>query len=189
MPGDAITGDQSGATATVRYVAVDSGDWATSTRPACSSSTMSSGPLGDETISVTHRKWHIAHLCATPAATAFPPGGRYEFDIFNFYATDQLRARLRRQRRRQGVRVRRQTASPSSPPAGTTTRRSWSRAQEPPVPRLPVRELQQLDRRQPRDFSGVLGAAELGMGHEITNLIPNTAAVMLIFTDQTMSPR
>jgi hypothetical protein len=39
----------------------------------------------------------------------------------------------------------------------------------------------------PRSFSGRLGAAELGMGHEITNIIPNTSDVMLVFTEKTMS--
>jgi hypothetical protein len=39
----------------------------------------------------------------------------------------------------------------------------------------------------PRSFSGRLGAAELGMGHDITNMIANTSDVMLVFTDKTMS--
>jgi hypothetical protein len=86
QPGDVITGDQSGATATVRYIGVDTGDWTSSDAAGSFILDNVVGTFGDETLSIST---HLAnaHVTLSQAPTSFPPGGRYEFDIFNFYAT------------------------------------------------------------------------------------------------------
>lgn len=190
VPGDVITGDQSGASATVRYVGLDTGDWAGSDAAGTLVLDDVSGTLGDETISVAT---HIAtaSIATSPQATAFPPGGRYEFDIFNFYATEGFE----RCYGANGVSKAFDFDGDSVAFISTgmenvglsDTPKNVKQHKEHLFLVFPFGSLQHSALGTPRDFSGVLGAAELGMGHDITNIVPNTAAVMLVFTSQSLS--
>lgn len=185
-PGDTLTGDQTGATATVRYVALDSGDWPDNDAAGVLVLDDQVGTISDETVSVGINAG-IAHIAVAPAATVFPAGGRYEFEIFNFFATATYE-------RAYGVNgVGKGFEFDGSSVAFITTGNTDDRPflidehREHLFLGFQQGSLQHSGLGEPRDFSGLVGAAELGMGHELTNLIPNNAAVMLVMTDSSMS--
>ena len=189
-PGDILTGMESAATAVVRYVGVDSGDWADSDAKGVLILDNVTGTFGDEELKVgTHL--NVAACTAQNSAVTFPAGGRYEFDIFNFYATESFERCYAANGVSKAFEFDGDTVAFIS-----TGMADIGLSDTPSIVRehkghlflvFPFGSLQHSALGTPRDFSGVLGAAELGMGHEITNVIPNTAAVMLVFTDQTVS--
>jgi hypothetical protein len=188
--GDTISGDQSAATATVRYVGVDTGDFATSDAAGVLILDNVVGTFGDETISANAAQAAIA-TTTDVSAVAFPPGGRYEFEIFNFYATDTFERcyganGVSKAFDFDGDSVAFITTGMES--VGLTdTPKSVHEHKSHLFLTFEQGSLQHSSLGSPRDFSGVLGAAELGLGHDITNVVPNTSAVMLIFTDTTVS--
>lgn len=186
-PGDHIVGDQSGATATIRYIALDDGEWAKGTATGWLILDNVVGTLGDETIS-SGTQLHFARLSDDGAArVSFPPGGRYDFDIFNFYATSSFE----RAYCTNGVGKAFEFDGDSVAfiTTGMVDDRPFlvSEHKNQLILAFPYGSLQNSIVGSPRNFSGRLGAAELGMGHEITNIIPNTSDVMLVFTEKTMS--
>jgi hypothetical protein len=185
-PGDAIVGDQSGATATIRYVALDDGAWATSDASGILILDNVTGTLGDETIS-SGTQLAFAKLALSISAVTFPPGGRYDFDIFNFYATSSFERAYGANGVGQAFEFDGSTVAFIS--TGMIDDRPFlvSEHKNQLLLAFPFGSLQSSIVGTPRSFSGRLGAAELGMGHEITNLIPNTSDVMLVFTEKTMS--
>jgi hypothetical protein len=186
VPGDIIIGDQSGATATVRYVGIDNGSFPTSDANGLLILDNIVGNFGDETITVTNHVG-IATISAAPAAVTFPPGGRYEFDIFNFYATDTFERCYGANGVSKAFEFDGDTVAFISTGMTVDKPHLVKEHKEHLFLAFDAGSLQHSSLGTPRDFSGNLGAAELGMGHDITNIIPNTAAVMLIFTDQTLS--
>ena len=183
QPGDTITGADSGATATVRTVALDAtGDWADSDAAGFMVIDPISGTIEDEEINVG------AHLgVATinlPAAEAtFPPGGHYEFEVFNFYGSTSFE-------RAYGVNgVGKGFEFDGDSVIFITT------GMEDDTPFLITEHkyhlffgfrqgsLQHSELGEPRSFNARLGAAELGMGHELTNLIGNSSSSLIVTTD------
>lgn len=188
QPGDTLTGDESGATATVRYVALDSGDWATSDAAGLLVLDDVTGALGDETFTIGVNA-ATATVGASPAAQVLAPGGSYKFDIFNFFATEGSE----RAYGVSGVAQAFEFDGASVTPITTGMESTGSSPFLIDVHKnhlfvaFPFGSLQHSRLGEPRDFSGRLGAAELGMGHEITNLIPNASATLLITTSQTLA--
>jgi hypothetical protein len=106
--GDVIVGDASGATATIRYIALDDGEWATSDATGWFILDNVSGSLGDETIS-SGTQLHFARAGIDRSAAGDVPA-RWPLRVrcLQLLRHVELRARLLRQRRQQGFRVRRQ---------------------------------------------------------------------------------
>lgn len=183
MAGDSIVGDQSGATATVRYVAQDAvGDWADSNATGVLVIDNLVGVIEDESISVG-ANLGIAAIGAASAPASFPAGGRYEFDIFNFYGSIGFE-------RAYGVNgvgpafefdgdsiIPILTGMPDDRPFLITEHRNHL------FLGFPKGSLQHSELGEPRSFDARFGAAELGMGHELTNIVGNTSASLIVTTD------
>jgi hypothetical protein len=143
QPGDVITGDQSGATATVRYIGVDTGDWTSSDAAGSFILDNVVGTFGDETLSIgTHLANRPRH--AERRRRRVPSGRALRSSRSSTStprrASSAPTASTASARRSSST----GTASPSSP-TGSRRRpaaQERPRAQEPPVPRLPVRQLQ-----------------------------------------------
>lgn len=82
--GDTISGDFSGATAEVKRVVVTSGSWSAGTAAGYVSISSATGTFVAETLSVGANS-DVATISADKVANALPPGGTYEFVIYNFY--------------------------------------------------------------------------------------------------------
>lgn len=191
VAGDVITGHNSGATATVRLVAVDantefsSGDAAgTLVLDNISGTFQANEEIGVGTNTL------VATITAIPEEAAFPVGGRYEFDIFNFYAT----ASFERAYGANGV-SKAFEFDGSSVVFITTGMEEAGRTDTPFLVKehknhlflgFEAGSLQHSQLGEPRSFNARLGAAELGMGHEITNIIPNANATLLITTAKSL---
>lgn len=183
--GDVITGDQTGATATVRYVALDSGDYADGDAAGYLVLDNLTGTLGDELLNVGVHL-NVATITASPAPAAFAAGGRYEFDVFNFYATEGSE----RAYGANGVGPAFEFDGDNYVPFSTgmaDDRPFLVKAHKNHLfLAFPYGSLQHSALGSPRDFSGILGAAELGLGHEITNIVPNTYSMLLVTTAQSL---
>lgn len=186
--GDTITGSISGATATVRTVAVDAGtDWGGTTGAA--GTLVLDDVVGDfeegDTLGVGGVP--SASAVAVQSAAVFPAGGRYEFDIFNFYGT----VGFERAYAANGVGkafeydgdsiVPISTGMPDDRPFLVAAHKNHL------FLGFPKGSLQHSDLGEPRSFTARLGAAELGMGHELTGIIPNATATLLITTGTSLA--
>lgn len=183
--GDTIEGDGSASTATVLYVGLDSGDWADSDAAGYLVIGETTGiGFSNETLSVGINIG-IAQVQAAAQEMTFPPGGRYEFEITNFYATESYE-------RVYGV----NGVGPAFEYDGTYFAPITTGA-SPDTPFLIAEHkghlflaftagsLQHSEGGLPRQWSGTFGAAELGLGHEITNLI-TTETMLLASTDKSV---
>lgn len=185
--GDVITGQISGATATVRTVAVDAlGYWDQSNATGTLVLDNVTGVFeSDERLNVGVNE-SVATVASLPESAGFPAGGRYEFDIHNFYGTTGTD-------RAYGVNgvskafefdgasiIPITTGMPEDKPFLLAAHKNHL------FLGFPQGSLQHSDLGNPRSFTAILGAAELGMGHELTNIIPNASATLLITTERSL---
>ncbi len=187
VDGEVITGATSGATATVRYVATDAGtQWSAGSATGTLVLDNVVGVFVAEDLNVPGFP-NSATITAAPAAAIFPNGGRYESVVYNFYGSSGFeRAYLAN-----GVGkafefdgdsiVPISTGMPDDRPFQIAAHKNHL------FMAFPQGSLQHSDLGEPRSFTAVLGAAELGMGHEITNLIPNASSAFLITTDKSVA--
>lgn len=186
--GDAILGSISGATANVRSVAVDAGtDWGGATAAA--------GTLVLDAVVGAFQDGDILSVAGVVSATAtgadtaaaFPAGGRYEFDIFNFYGTVGFERAYGASGAGQAFEYDGDsiipifTGMPDDKPFLVAAHKNHL------FLGFPQGSLQHSDLGEPRSFTAVLGASELGMGHDLTGIIPNASATLLITTDTSLA--
>lgn len=184
--GDVVIGSVSGATGTVRTIVTDAGtNWNVSTATGTIVLDSVVGTFVAEELSVGSNIY-IASITMAPVAYVFPPGGRYEFDIFNFYGTVGYE-------RAYGVNgvgkafeydgssvIAITTGMPVDSPFLVAAHKNHL------FLGFEKGSLQHSDLGEPRSFTARLGAAELGMGHELTGIIPNATATLLVTTDTTL---
>ncbi len=125
---------------------------------------------------------NVATIAAAPVAFAFPPGGRYDFEVHNFRGSVGSEAAY--------------GANGVGPAFEFDGETFISIASGMPDDRpflveahknhlflaFPKGSLQHSALGEPLSFEAEVGAAELGLGHEITNLVPNANAAMFITT-------
>lgn len=186
LVGNTITGATSAATALVRAISTDpDGTWAAGNMAGFLVLDNIVGTFVAENIGVGGFG-NIATITAAPVEAEFPPGGRYEFEVHNFYgSTGFIRAYGAN-----GVgqsfefdgesAVFISTGMPVDTPFLIKAHRSHL------FLAFPEGSLQHSSLGEPRIFDAQLGAAELGLGHEITNLVPNANAQMLITTEESV---
>jgi hypothetical protein len=183
--GDTVTGTESGATGTVRYIVVDAGtDWGSDATGTMILDGIAGEFVESEPLAVGENPQAVAVGPASPVT--FPPGGRYEFTIKNFYGT----VGTERVYGANGVGpafeydgtnvISIDTGMPDDRPFLVAAHKNHL------FLGFPKGSLQHSDLGEPRSFTAVLGAAELGMGHELTGIIPNAQATLLITTDSTL---
>lgn len=181
--GDTITGDSSGATGTVRAVFLDTGEgWDAGKAGGKIVYDEAAGVFqAGETISVGPTL-AIATLDSMEDVV-FPAGGRYEFVVHNFYGTVGFE-------RAYGVNGVGQgfdfdgdnvgfinTGMPDDTPFLIAEHKKQL------FYGFRKGSLQNSALGEPRVWDAILGAAEMGMGKELTNLVPNTADAMFITTE------
>lgn len=187
VAGNTITGLTSGATAVVRYVALNAlGDWVTGN---------AAGTLVLDTVVGTFANNEILRVAGTNRATAdgttavasFPAGGRYDFVIHNFYGSSGFQRAYGSNRVGKAFEFDGSSIIPIS--TGMPDDRPIMAAEHKGHLFLtfPQGSLQHSDDGEPRSFTAILGAAELGLGSEITNLIPNASSALFITTERSIS--
>lgn len=186
--GATISGSTSGATATVRYVALDDDtDWSSGDATGTMILDGVVGTFKEGEFIDAPPALGVAVVTGFPGPVSLPPGGRYEFAIHNFYGSTGFQ-------RAYGVNgvgkaFEFDGASIIFISTGMPEDEPYLIAEHKKHLFLAFRKgsLQNSALGLPRSFNAVLGAAELGMGKEITNLIPNTADAMIVMTDSSMS--
>lgn len=184
--GNVITGTSSGNTATVRYIATDpQSDWC---RNAAGSMILdnATGPFtANEMLTVAGVDSARAAAASSPAT--FPPGGRYDFTIHNFYATTGFERAYGAngvgrafEFNGSGI-IPINTGMPDDKPFLTKAHKGHL------FLAFPKGSLQHSDLGSPLQVTGVFGASELGLGHEITNITSNAGSTLLITTTSSIS--
>jgi hypothetical protein len=181
--GDTITGVDSGATATVRTVATDAdGDWADSDATGVLVIDPIAGIIDDEDISVgAHTA--IAHVALPAQLASFPPGGRYDFEIFNFYGSTSFERAYGVNGVGPGFEFDGESIIPIA--TGMADDKPFLVTEHKYHLFFAFQQgsLQHSELGEPRSFNARLGAAELGMGHEITNIVGNSSSSLIVTTD------
>lgn len=185
--GMAVKGATSGATATIRTVALDAGtEWEKGTATGKLILDNVVGTFAEDEALDVAPALAVAKVAAY-AVASLPPGGRYEFVIHNFYGSVGFG-------RAYGVNgvgkafefdgsgiVTIDTGMPDDRPFLIAEHKKHL------FLGFPKGSLQNSALGEPRSFNAILGAAEFGMGKELTNLIPNTADSMIVMTESSMS--
>ncbi len=180
--GETLTGGTSGATATIKRIIVESGDWSTNDADGYLILASVVGTFqNNETITSASGS---ATADGADAAIALPAGGTYEFRDHNFYgASDLLRIYgvngVGRGFEFDGtVFVPIRTGMSSDIPTHMAIHKkhlffSFNGG-----------SLQHSALGNPYSWSPILGAAEIGMGEDVTNLLESTAGPMTVLTRQ-----
>lgn len=181
--GDTISGDVSGAVATVRTVGIDGDDdWDSGEAIGTIIFNAVSGAFQvGETVSVG-ATLAIATVASVGDVT-LPPGGMYEFIIHNFYGTVGTERVYGVNGVGKGFEFDGEnlsfitTGMPEDQPILIAEHKKhlffgFRRG-----------SLQNSAQGSPRVWSAILGAAEMGMGKELTAMIPNTSDAMFITTE------
>lgn len=186
MVGNTITGAASGATATVRRIETSpTGTWGAGTaKGSLIIDPVSGSFVLNEIIKVGAT--NVAVADSASGAMTFPPGGRYDFEIENFYGTTTYE-------RAYGVNgvgpafsfdgvsaISISTGMPDDRPFLISAHKNHL------FLGFPKGSLQHSDLGEPHSFTAVLGAAELGMGHELTEIMPNAGGSLLVSTEKSI---
>ncbi len=185
--GDVIVGSQSGATAKVRRISTNpDGVWADKKASGVLVLDLVTGIFGDEVLNVGPHLG-IARITDEPITAVWPLGGRYEFDVFNFYGSTGTE----RAYGANGV-------GPAFEFDGNSITPILSGMEDdrPFLVRahkyhlflgFPRGSLQHSRLGEPTVFDARLGAAEIGLGRELTSLTPNASNVLLVTTDTSIA--
>lgn len=186
VEGNVVTGAISGATGTVRSIVRDGEtDWC---RDAAGVMILDAS-VGDFIANEVIRVAGVdkAKTAAASGMVAFPPGGRYDFTIHNFYATLGFERvyganGVGRAFEYDGedVIIPISTGMPEDKPFFADAHKQHL------FLTYPKGSLQHSDLGEPRSFTALFGAAELGAGHEITNVIGNAGSSLLISTTDSL---
>lgn len=178
--GDTITGATSAATATVERAIVTSGSWAGGDAAGRLILSGQTGAFQAENLNVG-ASTNIATIAGDSAAITLPPGGKYEFETYNFYGAANLK-------RMYGVN-------------GVGTAFEWDGSVFVPIltgmtvdtPNhimahkkhlflfFPGGSIQHSSIGEPYEWDPVTGAAELSIGEDITGALPEYAKTAIIY--------
>lgn len=185
--GETITGGTSGATAVVREAARYSDtEWDLGASGVLVLGSVV-GTFQNNEIITGGTSGATAAVDGTISAAALPPGGRYRFVRENFYGSTGTE-------RVYGV----NGVGPAFDfdgenivliPSGMEDDRPFLIAAHKKHLFLgfPKGSLQHSGLGEPRIFSAIIGAEEIGMGQELTNLVPNSADTLLVTTDRSIA--
>jgi hypothetical protein len=179
--GDTITGATSGATATVERVIVTSGTFAGGDAAGHLILSGQTGTFTAETLDIG-ASVNVANVSADSAAIVLPPGGKYRFKNHNFYGASDLR-------RMYGV----NGESTSFEFDGSVFVPILTGMVDDRPTHIAVHRehlffgfrggsLQHSGVGDPLAWTPLLGAGELGMGDDITNILSDTDTAMTILT-------
>lgn len=179
--GDVITGAVSGATATVRRVILGNGGWGAGTAEGYLVLSGQTGTFGAENLNVG-ANLNVATIAGNSTAITLPPGGRYEFTNHNFFASSGTL----RMYGCNGVGPAFEfdgtylvpiiTGMPVDTPKYVAAHKKHL------FLAFPGGSLQNSSLGNPLVFDAITGAAEIGLGDEITGFIEDNANILTILS-------
>lgn len=184
--GDTVTGAISGATGVVRSIVIDAEtDWCRDAAGVMILDSSVGDFISDEVINVGATA--SAKTAEASGLVTFPAGGRYDFTIHNFYATlgfERIYGAngVGRAFEFDGddVLIPISTGMPDDRPYFADAHKKHL------FLTFEKGSLQHSDLGAPRSFTALFGAAELGAGHEITNVIGNAGSSLLVTTTSSL---
>lgn len=186
--GMTITGGTSGATGKVRSIILtpDSGEWLDGGAAGTLELTNVTGAFVDNEV-LDGGTSGLAMSASASVVSHFAAGGRYEFKVHNFYGSTGTE-------RAYGVNgvspafdfdgesvVLIQTGMPVDTPFLIQAHKKHL------FLGFPGGSLQHSAPGDPLSFDAVFGAAELGLGHELTGIVPNAGGTLTIATEKNIS--
>lgn len=188
VEGDTITGNTSGATATVRTIGLDAlGDWPGGDASGTFVLDDVVGVFVDGERLNVGANLSVASVVGTTSAAAFPAGGRYEFTVHNFYGTTGFERAYAANGVGKAFEYDGDSIIPITTGMPVDTPHLIAAHKNHLFLGFPQGSLQFSDLGTPRSFTAILGAAEIGMGHDLTGIIPNAAATLLITTADSLA--
>lgn len=184
--GDTITGATSGATAVVRRVVFKTGGWGAGTAEGYLVISGQTGNFAAENLNVG-ANLNVATAPANSSAITLPPGGRYEFINHNFYASSGTL----RTYGANGVGFGFEfdgtyfvpiiTGMPVDTPAYVGAHKNHL------FLAFPGGSLQNSSLGEPLVFNAITGAAEIGLGDEITGMIEDNANLLTVLSAKSVA--
>lgn len=176
--GVVITGATSGATATVRRVIKRSGSWGSTAAGVLVLSGQTGTFVAAETIKVG--AVNSATATANSTAITLPPGGRYRFVNHNFYGASDLKRMyfcngVGRAQEWDGT-----VLAPVITGMAVDTPTHIAAHKNHLFLGFPGGSLQNSSIAQPLIWSAVSGAAEIGLGEDITGLVPDYLDTLVV---------
>lgn len=180
VEGNTITGATSGATAVITRVAVTSGDWSTGDAAGYLVFASQTGTFQSENLNVG-ANLNVATIAGNSGANALPPGGRYDFRNHNFFGSSDLLRMYGANGVGNGfefdgtVLVPIHTGMADDKPTRVEVHRNhlfFSFAGG---------SLQNSSIGNPYEWQALTGAAEIGLGEDITDLLSAVSGTLAVF--------
>jgi hypothetical protein len=186
MPGDTITGATSAATATVRYLTLyPDTEWADGNAAGIMVLDSITGTFVGENLNVG-ANLNVATISDAPSTMVFPPNGRYDFEVYNFRATETGLRAYGANGVGTGFEFDGTSIIPISTGSDPDTPERVSAHKSHLFFSFAGGSLQHSALGEPISFSALGGAAEIGCGRDITNLIPNAQSNFFITTESSV---
>jgi len=180
VEGNTITGATSAATATVRRVILTSGTWAGGNAAGRLILSGQTGNFVAENLNVG-ASLNVATIAANSTAIALPAGGKYRFTNHNFFGASNLKRMYGVNGVGRGfewdgtVFVPIITGMPTDTPTHVAVYKNHL------FLAFPGGSLQNSATGDPYEWSAILGAAEIGIGEDITGLLESASTSMIVF--------
>lgn len=184
--GDTITGETSGATAVVQRVIRTSGSFAAGDAAGYYVLASQTGTFAAENIKVG-ANLDVATISGNSAAATLPAGGRYEFVNHNFYGASQLQRMYGVNGVGKAFEFDGATFVPITTGMAVDTPTRIAVHRKHLFLAFPGGSLQHSATGEPTSWTPLLGAGELAIGDEITDLLPATQANLAILGRNSVS--
>ena len=187
MPGDVITGSISGATATVRSLTLDfETDWAAGTASGVLILDGITGTFEAETLNVGANLF-VTTIAGDAVAVTFPAGGRYEWTIHNFYGAVGTERAYGANGVGKAFSFDGESAFHITTGMPTDTPFLIAEHKNHLFLGFPKGSVQFSNPGEPMTVDATLGAGEIGLGKELTNLLSNTSSSLIITTGSSVA--
>jgi len=181
LEGETVTGGTSSATGTVKRVVVQSGSFSTSDAAGYLVIQSDTGTFqAAETI--TTDGGGSGTCSGAAAATSLEPGGRFQFITDNFYGNSSSKRMYGVDGVSKAFEFDGTTFTPIRTGMTTDTPRHIAAFKKHLFLAFPGGSLQHSAIGSPLEWSVVLGAAELGVGSDITGILPDISGVMAVYS-------
>lgn len=184
--GNTITGATSGATAVITSVTLTSGDWTTGDAAGYFTMASATGTFAAENLNVG-ANLNVATIAADKVAITLPAGGRYDFVNFNFYGASKTPRMYGANGVGRAFEWDGTTFVPIRTGMTTDTPTRIAVHKYHLILAFPGGSVQVSETGTPREWEVVQGAAEIALGDEITDFLPNNAGVLTILAQNSIA--
>lgn len=179
VEGDTITGATSGATASVKRVIVQSGDWAAGDVVGYLVLGSIVGTFTGEDLDVG-ASTNLATIAGAPVATSLPAGGRYFFHTHNFYGGSGTRRVYGCNGVGNGFEFDDSMFAPIRTGMANDTPSRVAVFRNHLFFAFPGGSVQNSGTAEPMSWEALTGAAEIGIGSEVADFIVMTDALLIL---------